>query len=367
MTALRPMVLRTTPLLLLLALVTLSTVLGSLGGESIDRVVVGALINLVIVVGLYSFTGLTGVFSFGHLGFVAIGAYVVAVLTVPADLKEVLFRDMASSVQGAETSFALAVVLGGLVAAAVAAVLALPLSRMAGLTAGLATIAILVTAVALASNWKSVTNGVQGISAIPTNTTTVVALVTALLVIVLVWVFQESSMGLKIKATREDPIAARAMGIRVGWVRGVALVFSAFIVGIGGGLYAQLQGNVAPSAFYLAPTFLILAMLLIGGVGSLAGAVVGAILISALREFLRRIEAGIDVGPVSFPGRPGLMEVGLALSMLLIMILRPSGLMGGRELSIDALAHAGRWIRHPFGNRAPGPNHPAADEQGGPA
>lgn len=362
MSAARPLIGRWAPLLLLLVLVTVVTGLASLGGESIDRVVVGALVNLVIVVGLYSFTGLTGVFSFGHLGFVAIGAYAVAILTVPADLKEVLFRDMAGGLQSAETSFAVAIIVGGLVAAACALVLSVPLSRMAGLTAGLATIAILVTVYALASNWSSVTNGVQGISAIPTNTTTVVALIAALLVIVVVWLFQESSTGLKIKATREDPIAARAMGIRVGWGRGVALVFSAFIVGVGGGLYAQLQGNVAPSAFYLAPTFLILAMLVVGGVGSLAGAVVGTILISALRELLRRFEAGMDIGPLSVPGRPGLLEVGLALAMLLILILRPSGLMGGREFSPALLTRGAARFQRSIG-RLSGHDRGTPDEK----
>ena len=228
------MVERAGSLLMLLALVAAATGLTLLLGDAaMDRTVVGVLVDLVLVVGIYVFIGLTGVFSFGHLGFVAIGAYTVGLFTVPVGTKEVLFRSMPEQLDQLHLPFVAALVVGGLVAAACALVVAVPLSRMAGLTAALATLSILVMVYTVASNWDQVTNGAQGMSGIPTNTTLGVALIAALVVITAVWLFQESRLGLQLRATREDPVASRAIGIRVGRERGIALVVSAFIVGVG--------------------------------------------------------------------------------------------------------------------------------------
>ncbi len=346
MSGLRPLALRASTLGILIVLVLAATGIATLLGDPvIDRLVIGALVNLIVVVGIYVFVGMTGVFSFGHLGFMAIGAYTVGVLTVPTDMKEILFRSMPSWIDDLHLPFWAAVPVGGLIAAAVALVLAVPLSRMAGLTAALATLSILITVYTVAGNWDQVTNGAQGMSAIPTNTTLTVALSTALLVICVAWLFQESRLGLQTRATREDPVAARAIGVRVGRERGVSFVVSAFLVGIGGGLFAQLQGNLTPEAFYLAPTFLLLAMLVVGGMTSLSGAVVGTIVISTLSEILRRIESGAGLGPLDIPGRPGMTEVGLAVVMLLILGFRPGGLTGGRELRIDGLRSGAARLR----------------------
>ncbi|MGH3042451.1 MAG: branched-chain amino acid ABC transporter permease, partial [Gaiellaceae bacterium] len=100
---------------------------------------------------------------------------------------------------------------------------------------------------------------------------------------------------------------------------------------------AQTLGLVTPDAFFLAITFLTLAMLVVGGISSLSGAVVGTIAISALAEILRRFEQGIDIGPVTADAPSGLREVGFAAVMLLILVLRPTGIVGGRELAFPSL------------------------------
>jgi branched-chain amino acid transport system permease protein len=114
--------------------------------------------------------------------------------------------------------------------------------------------------------------------------------------------------------------------------RRVAWVVHAFIMGVGGGLYAQYLGSFNASFFYLALTFTTLAMLVVGGIKSLTGAVVGSLTISFVAEFLHRIEQGADVGPLHIPARPGLREIGLAIIMLCILVLRPRGITNGREL-----------------------------------
>jgi branched-chain amino acid transport system permease protein len=149
-------------------------------------------------------------------------------------------------------------------------------------------------------------------------------------------------MGLRLRSSREDEVAARSLGIGVIRERTVAFVLSGFIVGIGGALFVQVIGTATPDQFYLSITFLVIAMLVVGGVNSLAGAVVGAIALSVALETLRRIEEGANLGFVHLPGRPGLSAVGLALTLLIILAVRPEGLTRGRELPVPGFLRSGR-------------------------
>ena len=134
------------------------------------------------------------------------------------------------------------------------------------------------------------------------------------------------------RASRENESAARSIGVAVARERTIAFVVSAFFVGVAGALFGMFIGSFNPDAFFLNITFLMIVMLVIGGTTSLAGAVVGTIAISAVSEILRRIEGGVDLGFVQVSGKPGLREVALALVMLAILIFRPGGLTGGREI-----------------------------------
>jgi branched-chain amino acid transport system permease protein len=311
------------------------------GDETLDRAVVTALINLILVVGLYTFVGLSGVFSFGHIAFMAIGAYVAGLLTIPVDLKGVLLPGLPGFVRDTTLTPLLATLCGGLVAALVAALLAIPLSRLAGLTAGLGTFAILIIVNVVASNWQGVTGGDIGISPIPTTTTMHTALAYAAAVVLLAFAFQQSRWGLRLRASREDEVAAEAVGIAVGRERALAFVASAFFMGIGGAIFGQFQGSISPQAFYISITFLTIAMLVVGGIKSLSGAVVGVLVLSTLAELLRHVEQGVDLGLFVIPARYGVREVGFAVVMLAILLTRPRGITGGREI---------RW---PLGARRP--------------
>jgi branched-chain amino acid transport system permease protein len=324
---------RVWPLLLLVALVAAVTGLTSLGSASLDQTLVNALINLTLVVGLYIFIGNSGVFSFGHIGFMAIGAYVGALLTIPVELKQVLLLDLPGFISDAHMATIPAIIVSGLVAAAVAAVLAVPLMRLSGLVAALGTLAILLIVNVVARNWNEITNGTRGMSGIPTDTTIWSALVWALVAMAIAFAFQEIRVGRRLRASREDEVAARSVGVSVSRERGIAFVVSAFIMGIGGALYAQSLGSISPDAFFLNITFLTIAMLVVGGVGSLSGAVVGTIVVSVVAELFRRAESGIDIGALHIGGRPGEREVALAIVMLAILLLRPKGLVGGREIT----------------------------------
>jgi branched-subunit amino acid ABC-type transport system permease component len=321
----------------LVALMTLTCVVAlvtwALGPDSLDRVTVGMVIDLILVVGLYTFVGVSGVFSFGHVAFMAIGAYAGAILVIPPETKAFILPDLPGFLADVQLSALPATIAAGGVAAAIAVVLAVPLVRLSGLTAGLATFAVLIIVNVVARNWQQLTHGTAGVSGIPRTTTISVALGWALVAMATAWAFQRSRLGLRLRASREDEGAARAIGIRVARERAAAFVLSAFFFGAAGALYGMFIGSFTPDAFFLNITFLITAMLIIGGMTSLAGAVIGTIVISALAELLRRVEEGVDLGPLHVSAKPGLREVGLALVMLAILILRPAGLTGGRELA----------------------------------
>jgi branched-chain amino acid transport system permease protein len=298
----------------------------------LERVATTMLINLVVVVGLYVFIGNSGVLSFGHTSFMAIGAYAAALVTIPRVAKEFLLPELPAFLARTELAPVIATLAGASLAAGVAAVLAVPLMRMSELAASLATFALLLLVDIVARNWDAVTRGGSGLASVPTWVDVPVALAGALLAVLLAFAYQQTSTAFRLRATREDPVAAQALGVSLWRTRTVAWVLSAFVVGLGGALYAQSAGAFTPDAFSFVATFTTLTMLVAGGTRSLTGAVIGTIAISALLEVLRRAEQGVALGPLSWGERPGLQETGLAVALLLMLMLRPAGLTGGREV-----------------------------------
>jgi branched-chain amino acid transport system permease protein len=312
-----------TPLALAL-LVTACTLLAMTGGPSTDSVVVTGLINLLVVIGLYIFIGCSGVFSFGHVAFMAIGAYVAALTTIPSGTRELLYPDLPGVLSSFEMSPFVATLAAGIVAGVAAIAFAPVILRLSGLRAALATFALLTIVNVVASNWKAVTNGTTGISGIPLEIDATEVLLCVLVALAAAWAFQESRAGLRLRASREDEVAASAVGIEVGRLRAIAFILSTVVVGSAGALYAQSLGTVTPGAFALDATFLTLAMLVIGGMKSLSGATIGGIVVSVVAELLRRIEQESDLA--------GLQEIALGALLLAMLIWRPNGLTGGREV-----------------------------------
>jgi branched-chain amino acid transport system permease protein len=305
----------------------------ALASPVLKRTVITMLIDLILVVGLYIFAGNSGILSFGHISFMAVGAYTAALVTIPVATKEVILPDVPGFLARAELS----PVLAGLVVAAVVALFALvisiPVMRLSGIAAALSMFAVLLIVHTVANNWEQVTRGRLTMFGLPSNAGTIPAtLVCALIAMAAAYAFQESRFGLRLRASREDEVAAKAIGINVARERRIAFVLSAVFVGAGGFLFGEFIGSFNPDVFFIGITFLTIAMLVVGGMNSLAGAVIGTVVITAVAETLRRVEEGISVGSLDIPGRPGLREAGLAGVMLLILIFRPSGITGGREI-----------------------------------
>jgi len=338
--------------LILIAGITLLTT------ELIARVVTTMLVILVVVVGLYTFVGNSGVFSFGHTSFMAIGAYGGALLTIPPSLKHVLLPHLPGFLAQVEVPTAVAVLLAGTAAAVVAAVAAVPLMRLSGIAASIGTLALLVVVYVAISNADSITGGYSAIIGVPIDTNIFVALLAAVLTIAASYAFERSPSGLRLRASREDEYAAQAIGVHIARERALAFILSAFLVGAGGALYGHLLGSFSPDAFYIRITVLSVAMLVVGGVNSLSGAVVGTISISALTEVLRRLEEGAGIGAVHVGLPHGFAEIVLAVLMLVILITRPAGITGGKNLQWGWWGRIGRRSR----GRRPGDGATTASE-----
>ncbi len=323
--ALSPLVLT---YLLVLTFVGLAWVLGVR-----SSVVIPALINVTLVLSIYLFSGNSGIFSFGHVGFMAVGAYTAAILTIPIDTKNLLY-EMPGWLERAQLPAVPAILVAAAVAAVVALLFGLPIMRLGGIAASISTFALLVITHTVSQNMQAVTNGQSGITAVPKTVTQTTMLVAIGISMIVAFLFQKSGRGLRLRASREDEVAASAAGIRIRQERRVAWVLSAVLAGAAGALYAQYLGTFAPDSFYLEQTFVLVAMLVIGGSRSMAGAVVGVLVLSAVSELLRQVGSGISIGSVKTPSFAQLTPVFLALFMLLILILRPAGITHGREFSI---------------------------------
>ena len=307
-------------------------------------------INAVVAVALTLTSGFTGVFSLGQIGFMAIGAYVGALLTIAPQWKSEMMLpglpawlatlDLSSwPEQGALVVACLA---GGVVAAAVGAVVGAPLMRLSGHYVAVATMGFLIIVQQVAINWDEVTRGARGLAPIPNITTPWTAYGWTVVAVYAVWRLRVSPYGRAMIASREDLIAARAIGVDVLRTRLLAFVVGAFFSGVAGSLLAHQIGTVAPNAFYFTTTFTIIIMVVLGGMGSITGAVVGAAILTMAPEYLRDVEDGMSLGPLSFGAKFGLSQIILAVGFILVMIFRPQGLFGDREPGFGWLDRRGR-------------------------
>lgn len=335
---------------LLSALLIVAIIYVEYAGSATDkRIALTFLINLVMVVGLQTFMGNSGVISFGHVAFVGIAAYAAALLTTPPTIKAQAIPDAPTFIRHAELSFLPATLFAVLVVAVVALVLGLVFVRLSGGAAAIATLGLLVIVRVILSSWESLTRGAQTFYGVPPYTTVWWAVGWSIVAILLARIFRESGTGLRLRATRDDPLAAGAMGVDIIRSRLAAWVLSAAIVGVGGVLYAHFILAFAPEQFFFALTFTLLVMVVLGG-PTVSGAVVGATAITIVTEFLRQGEQGFSLGPIHVKQAFGLTTIGLGVIVLATMFFRQNGLLGRWELD-ELLVRA--WARI-AGSRADG-------------
>ena len=320
----------------------------SFGTASSGRTYVVFLVNVMLVVSIQAFIGNSGVVSFGHVAFMGIGAYTTALVTIPDVIKTAQLPDLPSAIATADLGLLPAVVLSAAVAGIVAAIFGGGMIRMTESTMAMATLALLVVVHTFLQNATTFTRGSLGLAAIPVRTTLGVATIGAVAFLLLGRLYKDSGPGLRLRATREDPLSAASVGTNVIRTRYGAWILSAAMMGAAGSLWAQSVIAFNANQFYFAITFSLLAMLVIGGRTSITGAVAGAAIITFLTDTLARVEQGVAIGPWELPRITGTVQFVIALLIIVTLILRPEGHL------------------RPVGDRRPGPAAGVAPAAGRP-
>ena len=347
-----PSMMRLAPSALLLALLALLlAATGLFAGDYMERIIIGIGINIILVVSLNLSNGYTGVFSLGHVGFMAIGAYTASVCTLPVTLKAVNLPSLPAWLSHVALPFLPATVIAGAAAMLVAFVVGISLMRLKGAYVSVATLGFLVIVQVILVNWDQVTRGARTFAGVPSYASIWNVWIWAALSIYLVWRIGKSPFGRDMRGARDNEIAARSLGVSVIRSRLLAFCFSAFLTGVAGSLWAHFITSFSPKSFYFVQAFTIITMLVIGGLGSVSGSVIGVFIVTVVSEILRNAERGLDIGSVHIPPIYGASQILMAILFILIIVFKPSGLMGGREFDL------GNIIRRIFPTR-PGKEPP---------
>ncbi|MBN6889094.1 branched-chain amino acid transport system permease protein [Cytobacillus horneckiae] len=257
-------------------------------------------INIILAVSLHLVIGITGQFSIGHAGFLAVGAYISAIVTMKLSLP-----------------FPIAILAGGLIAALAGLVVGIPTLRLRGDYLAIATLGFAEIIRIVFLNIDAV-GGAAGMQ-VTKMTTWTYTFICLFITIAVITNFTKSRHGRACISIRENEIAADAMGINTTYYKVVAFAIGSFFAGIAGGLYAHNFYIIQPSQFGFLKSFDILIFVVLGGLGSLSGAVISAILLTVVSTFLQ--------------GYPETRMIIYSLVLVLVMLYRPQGLMGTREIT----------------------------------
>jgi branched-chain amino acid transport system permease protein len=324
-------------LILCLPLIVLAVLFEFLTGAALQRTYTLFLINLIAVIGLGIFSGNSGILSFGHVAFIGLGAYVSGILTLPLATKASALPHLPALLAGIEWGLPAALLATVICVGIFGALIGAPIVRMGGAAAVIATLGLLLIVHGIIIGASDFTRGSNAFLGVAKKTDIWVALAVAVPIILLARWYRDSRRGSQLRASREDELAARAIGIDVVKMRIGAWTVSAMICAAAGALLAHFLGAFSPSKFYFDDTLTLLTMLIVGGMTTVSGALCGAVLVTLTVEILRRVEGGVDLLGWQTPEMFGMTQAGLCLMILLVMYRRPAGLFA-REIGE-------RWLR----------------------
>ena len=319
----------------LLALVVLNIVLPRVTNPYYFQVLMLIGINIVLAVSLNLVNGFTGQFSIGHAGFMAVGAYTSAMFTLKIGQPLAASWHFLPGPVAEGLVLLMALVAGGLLAAVAGWIVGLPSLRLRGDYLAIVTLGFGEIIRVLILNIDAI-GAARGLPGIPQYSTFFWVFGTAVLVIVMARRIATSTHGRALFAIRDDEVAAEALGVDTTRYKVLAFVLGAFFAGVAGGLFAHFLSYLNPSSFTFLKSIEVIAMVVLGGMGSISGSVLAAILLTLLPEVLRPVK---DFRLVIY-----------SLMLIILMITRPQGLLGTRELDITG------WLHKLFGRR------PAAKE-----
>ena len=292
-------------------------------------------INAILALSLNLIYGFTGLFSLGHAGFIAIGAYVSALCILTPEQKEMMWilEPIIWPFSDLFTPFWISALAGGLVATIFAFIIAVPVLRLGDDYLGIATLGFAEIIRVMIVNATSITNGSLGIKGIPGHASLLSCYIWMLFTLIVLSRLIFSNFGNVMRCIRDNEIAARVMGINVFRYKVLSFCVGAFFAGVGGALLGSHLSTIDPKMFNFLLTFNVLMFVVAGGLGSLTGSLLGATVITILLEWLRAIEEPMDLGFIEIPGIPGMRMVVFSLVLLAIILYRREGIMGTRELT----------------------------------
>lgn len=259
-------------------------------------------INCIAALGVSLFTGFTGIFTLGHAGYMAIGAYTAAILTIKYSVH-----------------FIPAILFGGLFAMVVAYLIGIPTLKLIGDYYTIASLGLGEAIRLIIENWESVTRGARGYPGIDSYTTLPVAVSFLIILSIGMFFLVNSSYGRAFKACRDDYVAASLLGFNTAHFRVLSLAVSGFYCGVSGALLAGFMSFIQPIMFDLAKSTELVSVVVFGGLGSMSGCLLGTAILTLVTELFR---------PIS---QYRMLIYGLVL--VLVMVLRPEGIMGTNELT----------------------------------
>ncbi len=303
-----------------------------------------ASIYALLAVSMNMLNGVTGQFSLGQAGFMTLGAYAYAILTIPAAARPSVYYlyGIAPWLENVVLPIPAALIVGGLVAALFAALIGAPVLRLKSDYFAIATLGFAeVVRIVVASSWlNTITNGSLGLNNIPSFNSYYAIFVVVILCIIVMGLIKNSTYGRSFKAIRDDEIAAEAMGINLAKTKLLSFVLSSFFAGIGGALLAMYLKAISATTFTLATaTYYILLMVVIGGMGSISGSIIASFLVIFAKEWwLRFLDAPAYIGSFQVPLlRSGFRMVIFSVVLMIVVLFFRKGIMGDREITWDGI------------------------------
>lgn len=272
------------------------------------QILMGIGISMIMAIGTNLVLGFSGQFSLGQAGFMAIGAYATAIVT----------KSMPTY-----AGFYISIVAGALVAAAVALLVGIPTLRLKGDYLAIATLGVSEIIRIAIINGGELTNGAAGISGVLPYVTWDTVFVFVILTTILVMNFLRSPIGRQVISVREDEIAAESMGVNTTKVKVITFVIAAILASLAGSLYVGYIGTVVPKDFTVMRSIEYLIIAVFGGLGSMTGTIVSAVVLGILNMFLQEVS---DIRMIVY-----------ALALVLVMVFRPGGLLGTKEFTLSTL------------------------------
>jgi len=294
-------------------------------------------INIIATVSLNFAAGFGGMFSLGHPAFMALGGYTAAILTYPVAMKAFRIPGYPDWLLQLQVPFLPALLIGGLVASLAAVLVGWPVLRLRGHYLAVATLGLTVIIQVAIINLVDYTRGALGLSGIPglTNLWWIAGFL--VLTVYVVYRLVHSRFGRALRAVRDDYIAAQMSGVHVARTRLIGFTVAAFFAGIGGGLLGHLLRILTPGQFSFNAVFIGVAMMILGGMGSITGSILGATIMTILPQFIIPFERGGEFLGLELPALNGLTQIVTALILIGVMLVRPEGLAGAKEFSWRAV------------------------------